>query len=156
MSWRQTQLDWYKGDLLRQDADLIEFIQRHQIRSVAFHGQSEFLNSILILPQTETSDLAIYIVNSIFKYSEVIANINTNMNHNRFIYVSINKFLAIPEPQIKVAEDYDNAIYDYILENVNLSLLQHYSGKDDHGHRFNWAHPLTRFYFKNENIRSSP
>lgn len=153
MSWRQTQLDWYKGDLLRQDADLIEFIQHHQIKSVTYYGQSEFLNLLLDLPQAESSDLAIYIVNSIFRYSDIVNDIKNNMAYNKFIYISINKFLAIPEPQNKVVDDYDAAIYNYVLENLNLGLLKYYSGKDDRGHRFNWAHPLTRFYFLNENIR---
>jgi hypothetical protein len=69
------------------------------------------------------------------------------------LYLSINKFLAIPEPQHSVDNDYDCAIYNYVTKNVKYQLLTYFSGKEDFGKKFNWGHPLTRFYFTNANSK---
>jgi hypothetical protein len=144
--------NWFDADVTQQDYDLIQFVTNNNIKAVKYLGDCSFLKSVLKrnLPDPK---ICVFLVNQPFKFSELINTCNQeikNMLPNSFFYLAINKFLAIPEPQENVTDDYDDAIHEYIKNNINCNIIKYYNGKDDYGQKFNWGHPLTRFYFTNE------
>lgn len=144
---------WYQGAATQQDYDLLNFIVNNNITDVKYFGQCSFLKSI-IKRESTTPQIIVFLANDFFKFSELVNFCNVeiaNLTPNSFFYLAINKFLAIPEPHDWVSNDYDDAIYEYIKNKINYNILKYYSGKDDYGQKFNWGHPLTRFYFSNAN-----
>jgi hypothetical protein len=151
MNRKNIQLQWYEGDITEQDYDLEQFVHSNGISGIKYIGDSEYLKPILEKEHNSTN-LCVYIVNSPFRFDDIIDICNNELKVNKFLYLSINKFLAISESQDNINEDYDEAIYDYIKNHTNYPILKYKSGKEDGGKKFNWVHPLTRFYFYNENI----
>jgi|688.fasta_scaffold316783_2 hypothetical protein len=148
------QLAWYGGDIFEQDNKLLQFIEQHNLKGIKYLGDCEHVSAICKNAATDYQ-LIVYIVNSLFKFGDVIQTCNNELERlkgNGFLYLSINKFLAHHEKHCQVVDDYDNAIYDLITGHIHYKLLSYYSGQVDGGIKFNWAHPITRFYFSNENI----
>jgi hypothetical protein len=99
--------------------------------------------------------MGIFLVNQPFKFSEITDICNQEIRKlplESFFYLSVNKFLAIPEPQNDAVDDYDVAIFEYVEKNVCYPIVKYYNGKDDYGQKFNWGHPITRFYFQHASI----
>lgn len=149
MSWRETQLKWYKGDTIQQDYELEQFVLDQNISSITYLGDSCYLKSI-IGKEIPDGQLYVHIINHPSKLSD-ITNISNHILKNsvsvKFLYLAINKFILHPEPQSDVVDDYDDAIYNYVTTHVDSKLIKYHSGKIDGGVKFNWVHPLTRFYF---------
>lgn len=157
MIWRDTQLKWYGGDSLLQDQELCDFVSNNDICQIRYTGDSEYLESI-IGKKNNIGDMCIYLINSPFKFSEIVKIANQEIKKlkpNGILYLSINKFLAKSEPQNNVNSDYDSAIFNFVVDNVCYPLLKYHSGVIDGGQRFNWVHPLTRFYFLNADFNKS-
>jgi hypothetical protein len=151
MSWREIQLNWYDGDTIEQDYLLEQFVHNNNINGIRYLGDADYLKPIL-KKDSQDINLCVYLANSPFKFSELVKICNQELQNTSLLYLSINKFQAIPEPNLSVIEDYDTAIYQYLIDNVYYKLINYTSGKNDGGKKFNWVHPLTRFYFCNENI----
>jgi hypothetical protein len=152
-SWRETQLVWYDGSTIQQDYDLEQFIINRNILSIEYFGDSDYLKLILE-KETSPGQLCVYLANRPIKLSNIVSNSNKilkKLQPEGILYLSINKFLLVPEPQSVVVDDYDDAIYNYITTHVKSTLIDYYSGKNDGGKKFNAVHPLTRFYFQNAN-----
>ena len=151
---RIDQLNWYKIDMVAQDYDLLQFIVNNGIGSVKYLGDADFLKPI-IQRESNNPTICIYIANQNFKFDTLLAQCNLElrtMPNNSFLYLSINKFLAHAEPTTHVlSDDYDDAIFEYVKNKMQFPIIKYYNGKHDYGQKFNWLHPLTRFYFSNEN-----
>lgn len=144
------QARWYGADLFAQDRDLCDFVLDNQITSIRYLGDCERLRSILGQENEQTYQLCVMVYNRPFRFSEVVTECNEmlpTLTKNGFLYVSINKFLAVPEPNNNHVKDYDLAILNLMLERVPWPLIRYHSGVCDSGKRFNWIHPLTRFIF---------
>ena len=157
MSWRETQLQWYGGDTIQQDYDLEQFVIENQILSIKYIGDSTYLNSI-IGKKSSSGQMCVYLVNPpnnhLVKLSTIVSICNQELNElspSGFLYLSINKFILDPELDTDAVDDYDSAIYNYVVSNINATLIKYHSGMLDGGQRFNWVHPLTRFYFHHAN-----
>lgn len=154
MTSDKDQLNWYAGDLYYQDYLLQEFIIQNKIERICYLGDCNYIKTIINSQNNLNPQLCIFIVNSLFKFSEVVYTCNKNLENlgnGSWLYLSVNKFLAESEPQEGIVEDYDDAIYNFIANRIKFKIVKYYSGKTDQGRKFNWVHPLTRFYFLNEN-----
>ena len=71
------------------------------------------------------------------------------MNPNGLIYLALNKYLVLPKCYDRnLSEDYDVAIEEFITKQINATVEKYYACGLDNGNRFNWVHPLTRFYLR--------
>ena len=143
----------YQADVTQQDHDLLQFVINNNITAIKYLGECSFLKSV-IKRESDDARICIFLANYPFKFSEIVNTCNQEIEKmlpNSFFYLAINKFFAVPEPQQSVLDDYDDAIYEYIKNKINYPIIKYFSGKDDYGQRFNWGHPLTRFYFSNAN-----
>jgi len=153
LDWRQQQLNWFEDHaMIKQDHDLLEKIKQVNPRSILFKGDSEHFQSLIETKDTPY-DFCIYIVNHSFNFNTLVNNINaiidSALQNNSTLYLSINKYLAQADTyDINLPSDYDLAIKKFMISNVQAELQDYYSGAGDDGKQFNWVHPLTRFYFK--------
>ena len=151
------QLQWYHGDMILQDHELLDFVTHNDIHKIKYIGDSKHLEDILG-KKSAAGDMCIYLVNSFFDLEQVVETCNKEIKClplNGIFYLSLNKFLLQPIPQQDINANYDSALYNFIIDRVQFPLLRYYSGAVDGGRRFNWVHPLTRFYFINENTRKN-
>lgn len=150
-NWREIQLAWYGGSTIQQDHDLEQFIINRNISSIEYFGDSDYLKLILE-KEISPGQLCVYLANRPIKLSDIVSNSNKilkRLQPEGVLYLSINKFLLVPEPQSVVVDDYDDAIYNYLTTHIRATLIDYHSGKNDGGKKFNAVHPLTRFYFQN-------
>lgn len=154
-SWRNKQLQWYGGDTLIQDAELLAFINHRNINRIRYDGDYGYLRELIGHQVDSNYDMCIYIVNSPFDFTHIAntcVDLIKSINCGGFLYLAINKFLAAAESNANIIEeDYDKCILNFICNAVTYPLVQYHSGEIDGGQKFNWAHPITRFYFQNVN-----
>jgi len=150
-----SQLDLYNGNMFMQDYELISFAEQYEVKGINYVGDTQYLESVLGCRALSQYKMCVFVVNSLFDFDQVIATCNheiTNLPANGFLYLALNKFLAIPKSQDQLPDSYDSAIFQVITNGVDASLFKYYNGCIDSGQRFNWVHPITRFIFINENI----
>ena len=150
-----SQLDLYDGNMFMQDHELISFIEQYDIKGITYVGDTQYIESVVGGHASSHYEMCVFVVNSLFDFDQVIATCNHEINNlpaNGFLYLALNKFLAIPKSQEQLPNNYDSAIFQVITNGVNASLFKYYNGCIDSGQRFNWVHPITRFMFINENI----
>jgi hypothetical protein len=148
-----TQSRWYGADIFAQERDLQEFVNDHQITSIYYLGDCDRIRSLLGHDVKENCELCVMIYNRQFRFSEIVLECNRilpTLVPGGFLYLSVNKFLADPEPNLDNPEDYDLSILHYMLRHIPYPLIGYYSGRIDAGQRFNWVHPLTRFIYRYE------
>lgn len=153
---KDTQLLWYDADLCTQDAELMDFINLNEIKRIKYFGDIERIRTLINKVDDFDCQLCVYMVNSPFKLSTIIENCSAILNQFNslgYLYLSLNKFLLQHEFYNNIEDDYDNAILFHVTKKIPFRLIKYYSGNVDGGIKFNWIHPLTRFYFSNENIR---
>jgi hypothetical protein len=147
----QGQLKWFQADMSAQDYELKTFVEDHGIDTITYVGDTDRIESLLG-KAGKSQQLCVYVVNSEFSFSDVAMQCMEQINkldNNGVLYLSLNKFLAQPEPWSQSQENYDMTILNYMITHVPRVLLHYHSGFVDNGWRFNWSHPLTRFYFLN-------
>jgi hypothetical protein len=151
---REIQLGWFKPDcVISQDQELINFINLHNYHQALGYGDVEYFKSHIKLVDCGPVDLAICIVNQSFDFVDLLQTVNeicrSHLNPKGIIYLSLNKYLAVPSKTNKhLSDDYDLAIEQYVSQNVDCAIEQYLPCNNDRGDQFNWAHPLTRFYLR--------
>lgn len=154
--WRSVVSGWYyKPPIIKQDQDLLDFINKHNFKNIIGFGDIDYFKDIVSLGDDSTieSDFCIYIVNETFNFDYIVNDVN-NIIKNKLVdgavlYLAVNKFLAEPKNyNIVSCGNYDLDIKNYFTANINAHLLQFNIDDNDQGHTFNWAHPVTNFYFK--------
>jgi hypothetical protein len=152
-TWREQQLGWFDDShVIKQDQDLIDYMQQRHIRSARIHGDaffSQYVNKV----DHGSVDFIIWIENQSFNFEQLVSNINNeianNLSPNGVLYLAVNKFLCNePIKTTDLPDEYDYAILKYVTDNVKASMEQYFLDIDGVGTMFNWVHPLTRFYFK--------
>ena len=153
MIWRKQQLSWFDEPVtIKQDQELIDFIKHNNIQHAIMYGDTFFAQHITKVDHGPV-DLIIWIQNQPFKFDQLVSNINreisTNLSDTGTFYLAINKFLCTePQSDTDFPDNYDHAILQYVTDNINAVLIQHFLDCNSTGTMFNWVHPLTRFYFK--------
>ena len=147
------QLKWYGGDIVLQDQELLNFVEYHNITKIRYVGDSKQLE-LIVGKNSDQGEMCIYLVRSPFKLDHVVEICNKELKRlgaGGILYLALNKFLLEPCSQESVNPNYEAAIYDFVVSNIHYPMIRYHSGIIDGGQRFNWIHPVTRFYFINEN-----
>lgn len=153
-SVRHRQLSWLPlGAVIRQDQELIAFIQSYGYDRAIGYGSIDFLRPFINLVEQAPEDLVIYIQTDPYDFNWLIDSVNHVVDHKikqgGRLYLSFNKYQAVPgNYHSDLAEDYDQAILQYMSAKIAAKLEQYLPCGDDRGNKFNWVHPLTRFYFQ--------
>lgn len=150
---RKQQLKWYDGDIVLQDQEILDFVEYHNIQKIRYVGDSKHLE-LIVGKKSEQGEMCVYLLKSSFNLDHVVAVCNEELERlgpGGILYLALNKFLLEPCAQPTANPNYDPAIYDFVVTHINYPLIRYHSGIIDGGKRFNWIHPLTRFYFINEN-----
>jgi len=156
MSWREQQLSWFHEPvMIQQDHDLVEYMKSNNITQARIHGDVEFFSKH-VTPVEHSSDFSIWIENDttqLFDFALLVDRLNHEIQHNLLtngvLYLAVNKFLCEPKQyDIALPEDYNDAIKQYLETTIQASLVTALLPKHIEGNKFNWVHPLTRFYFK--------
>lgn len=149
---RKQQLKWYGGNIILQDQELLNFVEHYQIEKIRYIGDSKHLE-LIVGKKSEQGDMCVYLIKSSFKLDHVVEVCNEELQRlgaGGILYLALNKFLLEPCAQPTVNPNYEAAIYDFVVSRIHYPLIRYHSGAIDGGKRFNWLHPLTRFYFTNE------
>jgi hypothetical protein len=160
MSWRKEQVDAFGEKVIfKQDAELIDYIQKNQITQAFGVGADvKYFSSHLTFVKSGPVNFCIYIVNEPFNFLELAKTLNYTLDKHvapgGILYLAINKFLAEPVGvMLKLNDVYEVAIKEFIEQTVNAKIINFIYQPNDNGSYFNFAHPLTRFYLSNENNR---
>lgn len=151
---RDLQLSFFDGlYVIKQDQELLDLIRTKNYRIALGIGAVGWLHQHIQLVNHGMVDLCIYILNEPFDFDQAIEKINSiieqNMNSNGLIYWSLNKYLAKPKVYAQdLPDDYDQAIEQFVCRNVHADIEQYHACGKDQGIKFNWVHPLTRFYLR--------
>lgn len=151
---RNLQLGFFNnGCRIKQDQELIDLIKEHKFTKARGHGSVEYFNKFIEFVQDQTVDFCIFIINEPFDFDILCQEVNTviqqHMNANGLIYLSVNKYLVNPRCYSeKLNEDYDQAIKQFVESRIKASIQTHWPCGIDHGNKFNWVHPLTRFLLR--------
>jgi hypothetical protein len=154
LSWRRTQLSWFDQPvMIKQDNELIEYIQANNIKHARIHGDNGVFSQY-VTPVNHCCDFAIYIENSWqpFDFDELIQKLNYEIQNylcdKGVLYLAVNKFLCMPRCyDSTLPENYNDAIVQYLKRNINAEMKTAIVPAHIQGDAFNWIHPLTRFYF---------
>lgn len=153
-SVRQRQLSWMPpGAVIRQDQELIAYIQSHGYDRAIGYGPTDFLRPFINFVEQAPEEFVIYIETGPYNFSQLIDSVNRVIDHkikqDGRLYLSFNKYQAVPgNYDSDLAEDYDQAIVQYVSTRIAAKLEHYLPCGDDRGNKFNWVHPLTRFYFQ--------
>ena len=155
LNTRKKQLGFFDGTyVIKQDQDLIDLIERNAYtRAVAIGDVGYFNDFIKIVGHDSKVDFCIYIENRKFKFDQLANDINAiiqkNMNPGGLVYLSLNKYQAVPRCyDANLPKDYDQAIQEFFKNHINATIESYQPCMLDGGNRFNWVHPLTRFHFR--------
>lgn len=151
---RNAQLGFFTGDCcIKQDQDLIDLVKRHKFSQAYGYGDVAYFAEFVEFVRDKRVDFCIAIVNEIFDFEQLCHDVNEiitdHMNPAGLIYLAINKYLVKPRCYAKdLNDDYDQAILQFVSNNVKAYVQDYQACGIDHGNRFNWVHPLTRFLLK--------
>jgi hypothetical protein len=154
---RKQQLKWYGGDIVLQDQELLNFVEYHNIQKIRYIGDSKHVE-LVVGRKSDPGEMCVYMIKSPFELDHVVEVCNQELDRlepGGILYLSLNKFLLEPCALEPVNPNYDATIYDFVVSHMRYPVIRYHSGIVDGGQRFNWIHPLTRFYFINENTHKN-
>jgi len=138
-----------------QDKELIDFIKVNSVDTALVLGDAAgyFLNFVQQAYKLPVK-YCIIIINKPFNFNCLIKDVNFLLEHaltkNGIVYLSVNKYQAQPmEYNTTLPANYDDAIGVYFNKNIIGTIEQYHRCGEDGGNKFNWVHPLTRFYIRN-------
>lgn len=153
-SARQRQLSWMPpGAIIKQDDELIASIRSYGYTRAIGYGSVDFLHPFIEIVEHAPEDLVIYIETDSYDFDSLIDRVNHilahELNPGGRLYLSFNKYQAAARCYANdLPEDYDLAILQYLSAKITAKIEQYLPCGDDRGLKFNWVHPLTRFYFR--------
>ena len=151
---RELQLSLFDGNCrIRQDQDLIDAIVSNKYKKALGVGDVDYFTNFIEFVDRGVVDFCIYIQREEFDFDDLATNLNYIIKNNTapgaLIYLSVNKYAAIPSRHdCDLSADYDTAIEQFVSSRVNAKIESYYPCGFDFGNKFNWVHPLTRFYLR--------
>jgi hypothetical protein len=151
---RELQLSLFDGNCrIRQDQDLIDVIISNKYTKALGVGDIDYFKNFVECVDRGVVNFCIYIQREEFNFNDLVTNLNyiikNNMAPGALIYLSLNKYVATPgRYDCHVSADYDTAIEQFISTRVNAEIESYQPCGFDFGNKFNWVHPLTRFYLR--------
>lgn len=150
---RKEQTSWFTEPvIIKQDQELVDYIKNNHIQHAIMYGDI-FFSQYVTKVNHGPVDFIIWNQNRPFNFEQLVTDINNeiaaNLSSNGVLYLAINKFLCVaPVTDISFPDDYDDAILEYLKNNVHAVVEHHFVDRNTAGTMFNWIHPLTRFYFR--------
>lgn len=154
LTTRQIQLNFFDGQfVIKQDQELIDLINQHKYTTALGVGDVGYFKKYINLVDSGQTDFCIYIQVFKFNFNDLVDHINyiakKNLKPGALMYLSLNKYMAEPgRYDTSLPIDYDLAIKQFITQRVNLLVETYQPCGLDLGQKFNWVHPLTRFYLR--------
>lgn len=151
---RELQLGLFEGDCrTQQDQDLIDTIQANGYTQALAVGDADYFANFIKLVDTGPAEFCIYIQMEEFDFNTLVDHVNhiikTQMNPGSLLYLSLNKYMAEAKCyDSTLSSDYDIAIGQFITKHVYANVEQYLPCGLDFGNKFNWVHPLTRFWLR--------
>jgi hypothetical protein len=149
-------LSWLvPGSRIRQDQELIDFIQQNEFEKCYAIGDGEvdYFKPWVHFVDQGPADLCICIQIASFDLDDLIDHINLVVQEQIVpdgqIYLALNRYQIRPKKySTDLSEDFDTAIEQYVRRRISARVDRYIACGDDGGNRFNWIHPLTRFYLR--------
>jgi hypothetical protein len=160
---RQTQIKMYYGQgIIQQDAQLIDFIQQHQIKRITIKNPQDRMYFSQQIPDIDISeqffnDSFFYVVlekNPYLCWELFLKRLIDEVTQHRpeWLYVAVNQYVVTT--QIKWPNLSDNYPGD-LLNSLSSCLTDYRELKRndpvDLGQNFNFAHPTTYAYYERTN-----
>lgn len=151
---RERQTIWIgKECRILQDQELINLIIENNFSKAIGVGSVDYFKDFIEFVQSGPVNFCIYIQTQEYNFwalaehlNDIIAN---GLTSGALLYLSINKYQAVADCYDNLlAEDYDTAILQFVQKNINAKIENYYPCGNDGGVKFNWVHPLTRFYLR--------
>jgi len=151
---RARQTSWLlPGSRIRQDQDLLDFIKQINAKKAIGVGDISFFSPWIEFVDSGPVDLCICVETGSFDMNELISRINDialrELSPEAWIYLSFNKYQIQPrcyDPTLP--SDFDEAIRVYVTQRIESQVHEYRPCGLDGGNKFNWVHPLTRFYLR--------
>jgi hypothetical protein len=151
---RDRQLSWLKpGSRIQQDQDLINFIEQNAFKKCYAIGEVDYFNSYVRFVEQGSVDFCICIQTANFDLDDLIDQINhvimEHISPGGQIYLAFNRYQIKPKKySSRLSEDFDTAIDQYVRSRIIAQVDKYIPCGNDGGNKFNWIHPLTRFYLR--------
>lgn len=150
---RDRQLSWLiPGATIKQDQDLIDFIRSNGFKQCYAMGDAaDYFRTYIDFVKQGPVDFCLCIQNSDFDLDDLINDTNSMIAqhlsvHGR-VYLSFNRYQIRPKRYgADLSEDFDTAIAQHVTRNIHARVDSYIACGEDAGNKFNWVHPLTRFY----------
>lgn len=129
----------------------MDFIRRSGFTKCCALGDVEYFRCCIDFVQQEPVDFCIYIQNTEFDFDDLARDLNdviaTRVTPGGRIYLALNRYLIRPRRYAEdLSQDFDTAIGEYAARRILARIDTYLPCGSDGGNRFNWVHPLTRFY----------
>lgn len=153
---RDRQLSWLNpGSRIRQDQELIDFIEQNAFKKCYAIGEVNYFNSWVRFVEKGPVNFCICIQTSNFDLDDLINQLNhVILNHispGGQIYLAFNRYQIKPKKYSSgLSEDFDTAIDQYVRIKIMAQIDRYIPCGNDGGNKFNWIHPLTRFYLRKD------
>ena len=149
ISWREQQQNFSSEKVeFIQDQRILDFFDNSPILGM---GDVEYFKNKLNISNKEQYTQCLTIINAKTSDIELFSIFDCLKNISK-VCLSINKFLIwTPKNNEKVAEDYDQALFNLIQSIFKNKKIKHYFVKGLKGRHFNFASPTTQFFITNEN-----
>jgi len=151
---RELQLSLFKGHCrIQQDQDLIDTITANTYTQALAVGDVEYFANFIEFVDTVPINFCIYIQMEKFDFNDLVAKVNyiikNQMVPGSLMYLAINKYMAEAKCyDSTLSADYDIALGQFITKNVYATVEKYLPCGLDGGNKFNWVHPLTRFWLR--------
>lgn len=153
---RSRQLSWLPpGTRIQQDQDLIDFIEQNAFEKCYAIGDVDYFRPWIQFVDQGPVDFCICIQIAPFDLDCLIDHINCviqqKISPGGHVYLSFNRYQIAPKKYAEgLSDDFDTAIDQYVRGKIQAQVDRYIPCGGDGGNRFNWIHPLTRFYLRKQ------
>lgn len=149
--WRTTQKNFFLEDVeFEQDERIINFFVNKNIPTYGYGQISYFSNKINFVENLQSYTQALLIFNEKIEKDDLknfIKKLKNLIINNSIICIAINKFqIYSKKSSLNFIEDYDLALYNFIYDEFQNSIIKYFYVKNLRGDSFNFASPTTQFF----------
>ena len=152
-TWRLTQQRFFKEPVeFEQDQRIKDFFSKTLKEPTISYGDVSYFKEINFSNEYKKYNQCLLIFNRIIEKSlliDIIENYKSkNLNNNSKVCICLNKFLIYSDIGDKNSiDDYDQALYNLILNIFVESKIEYFFIKNLKGDHFNFASPTSQFFF---------